>query len=189
MSILGNAGGVQLANEGAYDVLLQKFTPAAASATAILNAKALTAAAQPGLSANLTQPDYARNLVVVGSTAGMTGNVVVYGTSKEGSKISETFALNGTTPVIGNKAFATVTSYDLPVQGAGGQTVSVGTGSKFGFAVRLTVNTVIFAYLNGTKEGTAPTVVTSATALESNTFTLNSAIPGAQEVRIYYVEV
>jgi len=44
---------------------------------------------------------------------------------------------------------------------------------------------VVAASLNNVREGTHPTVTVSATALESNTVDLNSALAGTP-VKIYY---
>ncbi len=65
-------------------------------------------------------------------------------------------------------------------------TVSVGFGDILGLPFKLAHNTVLAAYLNNAKEGTAPTVTTSATAIESNTIDLNSALDGNQ-VDIYLI--
>ena len=88
--------------------------PAAADADAI-GLWHLTAIGQTVVT-GLVNPDYARALAVVGSVAGMTGNVTITGTNLAGETITETLALNGTTPKAGTKAFKTVTKVDLPIQ-------------------------------------------------------------------------
>jgi len=60
-----------------------------------------------------------------------------------------------------------------------GATVSVGFGDKLGIPYKLPIDTVLFAALGGTKEGTAPTVAVSTADLESNTVDLNSALNGS----------
>lgn len=163
--------------------------PAAPSATATKAALALTASPQVGVTAGITQPDVPRNLTVKGNASGNAGNVVLNGTSQDGTVISETIALNGATEVVGNKAFATLTSVNYPAEThAGTDTVSIGRGSKLGLGFKLARNTLLMTFLNNVKEGTAPTVANSATAIESNTALLNSAIPGAQNVDIYFIE-
>lgn len=57
---------------------------------------------------------------------------------------------------------------------------SVGWNDKLGLPYKLAHNTVLTAYLNNTKEGTAPTVTMDADAIESNTIDLNSALDGTQ---------
>ena len=60
--------------------------------------------------------------------------------------------------------------------------VSVGWNNKLGLPYKLAHNTVTpgMTFLNNTKESTEPTVTVSATALESNGVTLNSALDGTQ---------
>lgn len=60
-------------------------------------------------------------------------------------------------------------------------TVSVGWNDKLGLPYKLAHNTVIpgMTYLNNVKEGTDPVVTVSATAIESNTIDLNSALNGS----------
>jgi len=126
---------------------------------------------------DITNPAVPRNLIVKGNASGITGDVVIEGTNIAGEAISETIALNGATAVEGNKAFATVTEINLPVEvHAGTDTVSVGFGNKLGMPFKLAHNTVLAAYLDNTIEGTAPTVTLSTTAVESNTIKLNSAL-------------
>lgn len=151
---------------------------AAASATAVLAATALTDEAQ-AITADITDPAVPRSITVKGNAAGIIGDVVITGTNYADEVITETLALNGATTVEGAKAFKTVTKIDLPVEvHAGTDTVSVGTGTKLGLPWLLSHNTVLAAYLDNAKEGTAPTVTLSATAIESNTIKLNSALNG-----------
>ena len=118
--------------------------PAAADADAI-GLWHLTAIGQ-AIVTGLVNPDYARALAVVGSVAGMTGNVTITGTNLAGETITETLALNGATPKAGTKAFKTVTKVDLPIQtNAGAKQVETAT----------IVGTI-------TEDGTATVTVTSA---------------------------
>ena len=121
--------------------------PAAADADAI-GLWHLTAIGQTVVT-GLVNPDYARALAVVGSVAGMTGNVTITGTNLAGETITETLALNGTTPKAGTKAFKTVTKVDLPIQtNAGTKQVEtatiVGTITKAGTAT-VTVKSAHYA--------------------------------------------
>lgn len=126
------------------------------------------------------QPDVPRNVTVKGNAAAVAGNVTVAGTNDGGEVITEVIALNGATLVAGSKAFATVTEVTLPTWvSANTERVRVGTGAKLGLPVALSRNTVVAAYRAGTREATAPTVAVSASALESNTATLNSALNGS----------
>jgi hypothetical protein len=163
---------------------LAHFQVSAANAIAlgaanVLAATPLTAAVQ-AIVAGITNPRVPRNVSIVGNAAGIAGNVTVKGLNYAGVAISEVLALNGTTPVVGAKAFASFTEIDLPIQThAGTDTVSVGLGSKLGLPYLLPHNTVLAAYLNNVKEATAPTVTTDAANIENNTMLLNSALNGS----------
>lgn len=158
----------------------------ASNETGIHAAVALTNAAQE-VKTNITNPAVPRNILIKGNAAGIAGDVTINGTNYDGEVISETIALNGSTAVEGAKAFKTVTKIDLPAEThAGTDTVSIGWGDKIGLPFKLSLNTVQAAYLNNTKEGTAPIVAVSATAIESNTIDLNSALNGKQ-VDVYLI--
>mgnify|MGYP001298806143 CR=1 FL=1 len=163
---------------------LAHFQVSAANAVATSNtgvhaAVTLTAAAQDVATA-ITNPAVPRNLIVKGNAAGITGNVVITGTNYADAAISETIALSGASAVEGNKAFKTVTNINLPAKtNESGDTVSVGWGDKLGLPYKLAHNTVLVAFLGNTKEGTAPTVAVSSSAVESNTVDLNSALNGS----------
>jgi len=118
--------------------------PAAADADAI-GLWHLTAIGQTVVT-GLVDPDYPRALAVVGSVAGITGDVTITGTNISGETITETLALNGTTPRAGTKAFKTVTKVVLPIQ-TNAATKQVETATIVGTI---------------TKEGTATVTVKSA---------------------------
>lgn len=131
-----------------------------------------------------TNPAVPRNVT---ATAGGTAadikavQVVVEGTNYADEVITETlpaFTVDTAGTVSGSKAFKTITKVTIPGMDGAGATVSVGFGAKLGLPFKLSHNTVLAAYLDNTKEGTAPTVVVSATVLESNTITLNTALSG-----------
>lgn len=159
-------------------------SPAAASTTAV-HAAVTDNGSQQLVTTGITQPDVPRNIT---ATAGGTSadvkavQVIVAGTNSEGVSITETlpaFTVNTTGTVTGSKAFKTVTSITIPAHDGTGATTAIGTGSKLGVGQRLTRNSVQNAYFGGTKEGTAPTVATSSSAVESNTVTLNSSLDGS----------
>jgi hypothetical protein len=126
------------------------------------------------------QPDVARNVTVKGNDANVSGDVVIDGLDFEGNAITETIALDAANLVAGNKAFAEITLITLPAYDtADTERVRVGLGAKIGLPVRLSRNTVIAAFLDNVREGTAPTVAVDAAAIESNTATLNSALDGS----------
>jgi hypothetical protein len=170
---------------------LAHFQVAAANAVATSNigvhaAIVLTSAVQ-SITTAITNPTVPRNIIIKGNATGITGNVTIHGTNYADKEISEVIALNAATAVEGAKAFKIVTEIDLPVEvHAGTDTVSVGWGDKLGLPYLLAHNTVLFAYLDNAREGTAPTVAVSATAIESNTLDLNSALDGHQ-VDVYLI--
>ncbi|MEZ5790500.1 MAG: hypothetical protein R3D34_06825 [Nitratireductor sp.] len=126
------------------------------------------------------QPDVPRNVTVKGNGGNVTGDVVVAGLNAGGEAISETIALNGATLVAGNKAFASIDEITLPTwASANTERVRVGLGAKIGIGLKLARNTVLAAYRDGAREATAPVVAVSASALEANTATLNSALNGS----------
>ena len=157
-----------------------------ASDTGVHAAIALTAAVQT-VSTAITNPAVPRNIRIKGNAAGIAGNVTIHGTNYAGEVITETLALNGASVVEGAKAFKTVTQIDLPAEThAGTDTVSAGWGDILGLPYKLSHNTVLATYHDNTLEGTAPTVTVSATALESNTVDLNTALNGKQ-IDIYLI--
>lgn len=148
--------------------------------------------AQQVITTGLTSPDVPRNIT---ATAGGTEadikaiQVIVAGTNFAGEAITETlpaFTVNAAGTVTGSKAFATVTSVTIPAHDDTGATTAIGWGSKLGLPDKLAHNTVLLAALDNVVEGTAPTVAVSATAVESNTVTLNSALDGSA-VDVYYL--
>jgi len=131
------------------------------------------------------QPDVARNVVL---TTGGTANdinastVVVSGTNIFGKAISENFGitLHQAGATTGAKAFATITSVAFPLNAEGGSfggTWSLGLGSKLGLKrCMAAAGYFMHSNLNGVKEATAATIAASASAVESNTAQLNSAL-------------
>lgn len=116
--------------------------------------------------------------------------VTITGTNYLDEVISETFPVfteNTKTTVVGAKAFKTVTSISVPAMDGAGVTVSVGESEILGLPFKLTHNTVFITLLNNAVEGTAPIVTTSATAIESNTIDLNTALDGAKVVDVYLI--
>jgi hypothetical protein len=154
----------------------------AATADRILNDQTIETATT--VTTFAAQPDFARNLTVVASGAA-TGDVVVTGTNIRGETITETLALNGTTPVVGNKAFKTVTSVLVPAVSS--RTIDLGVGAKLGLSRRMATD----AYINGSADGvfetTRATIAYSGTAIESNTVTFNTAPNGSRDFVANYI--
>jgi hypothetical protein len=148
--------------------------------------------AQQVITTNITNPSVPRNITATaGGTAGDVKaiQVIIAGTNYADEAITETlpaFTVNTTGTVTGSKAFKTVTSITIPAHDGTGATTEIGFGEKLGLPYKLTHNTVLFASLGNTREGTAPTVATSSTAIESNTVDLNSSL-NSSVVDVYLV--
>lgn len=131
----------------------------------------------------LGQPDYARNVTLVASGA-TTDNVVVHGTDIAGNVISETIALNGTSPVAGTKAFASITSMDVPEVAS--VTLDAGWGDVLGLRHRLAEASVLFLFAGGTDELSSSTVVVDGSDVSENTVDPNTALDATTDfVAIY----
>jgi hypothetical protein len=127
---------------------------------------------------------YARNITIVASAA-QAGNAVVTGTNLADQVITETITFDGTTPVLGAKAFKTVTKIVLPIK-AGTENVDIGWGDKLGLPFMLAKRPLLWATDDGVIETTAPTVVVDDDELEKNTIDLHSAMDGSV-IDIYLV--
>lgn len=166
-------------------------SPALGSTTAVHTAVVDTGV-QVVVTTGITNPAVPRNITATsGGTAGDIAaiQVTVEGTNVFDEVITEVlpaFTENTATTVVGSKAFKTVTKITIPAHDGTGATTAIGTGAKLGLPEILEENTVLFAFLNGVREGTAPTVTVDADEVEKNTITLNSALNGSPVV-VYYV--
>lgn len=131
----------------------------------------------------------------VTATAGGTATdikavqVTIYGTNAADEVISEqlsAFTVDTAGIVTGAKAFKTITKVEIPAMDGTGATVDIGWGEKLGMPFTLDHNSVLYAVFNHVKEATVPTVAYSATALESNTIDINTALDG-HEVEAYFI--
>jgi hypothetical protein len=75
---------------------------------------------------------------------------------------------------------------DNTTAGVAADIVTIGTTDILGLPYKLAHNTVLEAYLNNVKQAVAPTVTVSATALESNTVDLATALNG-NAVDVYLI--
>lgn len=182
----------------ATQIMLEKQSIAApllGTATRLKSANASSNVATTTITSFTAQPDVPRNIVVTtgGTTASCTGGtVVVSGTNFYGAAISENFTISNTQngATTGAKAFKAVSSVLIPIQSNGtGCTYSVGTGTKLGLkSCMASADHFFHAGFGGVKEGTAPTIAASATAVESNTAILNSALDGASNVILFFAQ-
>ena len=136
------------------------------------------------LTTGITNPAVPRNITATaGGTAGSIKaiQVVIEGTNYNDEVITETlpaFTVDTAGTVEGSKAFKTVTKITIPAHDATSATTIIGWGDKLGLPYKLAHNTVIKTYLDNVEESVAPTVAVSASAIESNTIDLNTALSG-----------
>lgn len=112
--------------------------PAAASSTAVVNTQAIGTAGSlssgdAGLLLDTLDGEYGRNLTMVASGAA-TDVIEVEGRDYLGQPMYEAFTLNGTTSVVGVKAFKYIDQIKWP--GTTSVNLNVGTGTKFGLPFR-----------------------------------------------------
>jgi hypothetical protein len=156
----------------------------AADADGLLDGTALTAEVQT-VTEFLNDMPYARNVQVVASDAATT-KITVHGTNLKDEAISEELTLNGTDPVVGTKAFKTVTSVVLPIA-TGTETVDIGWGDAIGLPYTFDVKVLCFATQAGVFEATAPTLAIDDNEIEKNTITLATALHDEKAVDVYLV--
>lgn len=167
--------------------------PVVADNTSVLAATA-TSTSSTTITTGITTPDVPRNLVVKpGGTAGdvATGTVVITGKNVEGATISETFntTADTVTAIVGNKAFARVSSIVVSAQDGTGATFSVGVGSKLGIGMR-NMSSMPIKLLARSAAGVetledAAASAFSTSAVESNTVTPTTTMDGAVGFRVY----
>jgi len=165
-----------------------KYTtsPAIGSATATKAALLLTVAAQTGVTAGITQPDYPRIVTVKGNGANVTGNVVVHGTDINGTIISDTISSNGASEVLGALAFKTVTSIDYPTYAvAGTESISIGRGNKIGFPVAIPNTSLVLAK---SFDGSVDTgTITAASTVSGSIFAPAGTMNGTKLVELTFL--
>lgn len=135
------------------------------------------------VSFGITDPDLPRSLGVVGSQAGVAGDVVITGTNYSDATITETIVAADNTKVYGAKAFKTVTSIRVPALVGAGDTVAVGLGNKLGLhQVLAAAGQVVFCLLN--RAIVAPTVAVDADEIEKNTVDLSAGTYNGAKVAV-----
>lgn len=147
------------------------------------------------ITTGFVQPDFPRNVT---ATAGGTATdikaiqVVVNGTDYSDSVLQETlpvFTVDTAGTVTGSKAFKTITSIVIPAHDGTGATTALGYGAKLGFNTALVGNSVILGTADGVYETTRPTIAFSATAIASNMITFNTALDGAKDFMVLFMDM
>jgi hypothetical protein len=108
--------------------------------------------------------------------------------------ISETFTFSAdaSSAVVGNKAFATVTSVSWPANcesGGFAATWSVGVGEKIGLKRCMAdAGSFIQSSLGGAHEATLATVAADASNVEGNTADFNGTMNGSNNFKAYFIQ-
>lgn len=189
----------------AYDAQVQQGghiyvefgAPATASTNGIVALQDMTAASNTGTFAatylpatESTMARYGRAVQVVGSAA-TTGTVTVKGRDYLGQAMTENLTLNGTTPVIGVKAFKYIDNVAWTATAS--VNLSVGWATKLGLPYRIMVNTMINEQLNGANTTAGTTVIGNAgtqTATSTDPrgmYTPNTAPNGTNTYTVMYL--
>lgn len=146
------------------------FAPVAANATLILSAQSIAVAGSvsvlaAGFVASEAQMGrFGRALQVVASGAA-TSTVTVHGFDYLGQPTSEQLTLNGTTPVLGLKAFRRISRVDYGATAA--TTINLGVRDAFGLPYALLDAAVDF--VDGVKAGSQGTFTTPALTAQTAT--------------------
>lgn len=135
-------------------------------------------------------PGFGRNLQFVAS-APSTSTVTIKGRDYMGQPMVETVTLNGTTPVLGNKAFKYIDLISWTATAA--VTINVGTGSRLGLPFKA-VN-VLAEMLDGARVGTLGTLVapsyvdpqTATTNDPTGTYAPNSTLNGTAVLSAVFI--
>lgn len=153
-------------------------------------------AAAQDITSGIALPDFARNIVatVAASTAAHVAavQVIITGTDYNGNALSETLPVfTDDTPgsVTGSKAFKTVTRIQVPAMDGATAQVTIVCGAKLGLKKPLVANTVILATADGVYETTRPTIAFSATSIDGNMVTFNTALNGARDFVVIWLDM
>lgn len=138
--------------------------------------------------------DVPRTITIDTNSAGdTTQTATITGTDVYGAPLVELIAFNGTTAVVGQKAFSTVTSVVLSAALTG--TCDIGTTDALGLPYVLSdKSNLLSTWFGGVDEATLPTIAlgdtTTATATTNDTrgtLDLNSTLDGSTQIYVYMV--
>lgn len=177
-------------------VLINLGAPAAGATNNIAAAQAVAGAANltlngTAISGGLLTNAVPRGWQVVSSNAGdTTQTAIATGTDEYGVAMTEKLTLNGTTGVIGKKAFATITQIAMSAATTGN--VSAGTSNVLGLPVFLAQVTAVMKESQDGAAPTAGTIVKGDLTKPSNTtgdvrgtYAPNATPDGAKVFQLY----
>lgn len=176
----------EIAGSGTIELSYELDGPADAAVDSVLSATVLTESAQE-ITDGLTDPDFARRLVVVPTMQGasLSGDVVITGTDINDDEIEETFALANDASIPGNKAFKTIVSVDLPVRVTENDAISIGTTNYFGFPALLVEETIYLALVDGARDN-FPDIVTDPEDVAKVLVCPDTAPDGSKKFKFFY---
>lgn len=169
-------------------------TPLLAVTNGVSAAQAIAGAANALINGSLSSGgavtfDVPRNVQTVSSDVGdTTQTVTLTGTDLYGQAMSEVLTLNGTTIVLGKKAFKTLSRVAVSAVMTGNLTV--GSGSKLGLPYRPVLGGFLRGRLNedtadvGTYVAPERTTSTTTTADVRGTYTIAGTLDGAKVVTV-----
>lgn len=184
----GNYGKHQ---QGRSRILTYSFGAPALGTTTAVHAAVTDDGTEQTVTTAITNPAVARNITATsGGTAGDIGaiQVTINGTNIWGETIQEVlpvFTADSATTVVGNKAFATVTSIVIPAHDGTGATTAIGTGAKLGLPVTLPRKSFVNAWVDDAVETISASVVDSD-EVEKNTVTMTTALNGSKVFLLDY---
>ena len=118
----------------------------AANSSGIHAAIAGSTASEQTITTNITNPDVPRNAsITITQNATPTGDITLYGTFTDGTTGNEAItSTTGTAAIYGNKAFAKVSQFKIPITISSGDTVSVGWSDKIGLCNTVSTGSSVF---------------------------------------------
>jgi hypothetical protein len=173
-------------------IFAYNIVPAALSLTAVAAAQAVAGAAfltinGASASGGIATMDFPRTLDIVSSNAGdTTQTVLITGKDVYGITMSELIAFNGTTRVVGQKAFKTITSAFVSAAMAGN--ASIGNKDVFGLPYRALFRNYVLTAWNsvfittGTFAAGDTTTATTTTDDVRGTFATPDAADGVKRL-------
>lgn len=177
--------------QGRSRILLHNFGAPALGTTTAVHAAVTDTGVQQVVTTAITNPAVPRNVTATaGGTAGdiKAIQVIVAGLNVWGQSITETlpaFTVDTAGTVVGNKAFASVTSITIPAHDGLGATTAIGTGAKLGLPTTLPRKSFVNAWCDDAVETISASVVDSD-EVEKNTVTMTTALNGTKVFALDY---
>lgn len=168
--------------DGKFPIRQEVWIPTLAWVDDILAATAMPASWVTVVTAGITDPDVLRTVSITWNAAGIVWNVIIKWLDWAGRSVVEIIVADATNTVVGNIAFRTIHSVELPVQNAWWDTISVWISGKIGLYRDIELaGDVLSVYVNWTREAIASVDTTY------NTVTVTSAFDGIKRIEVSYL--